>query len=106
MITWPDLKLPPINLWSLPYANQSRRFTDAKALGNLIKREYNSSLTIKKEKLLYVRGKIWEINSSRTGRKYTSKKENCIWATRAEQNRNKRGCLKYRVSEEDIGRAH
>jgi len=26
MIIWPDLQLPPINLWSLPYANQSRRF--------------------------------------------------------------------------------
>lgn len=25
MISWPDLQLPPINLWSLPYVNQSRR---------------------------------------------------------------------------------
>lgn len=24
MIEWPDLKLPPINLWSLPYVNQRR----------------------------------------------------------------------------------
>lgn len=25
MISWPDLTFGPINLWSLPYVNQSRR---------------------------------------------------------------------------------